>query len=119
MSGTYFESNSDLGERYPDWKNYVGPRLRLMGLLYPAMQKIVNLYSFNKVDLDAMKRAFDIENENHSRYMPSTREISSFEHRMIQRWLYEPFYDHVGHTNIVFDRIRIKSSNHADKKTFA
>lgn len=44
-----------------------------MGLLYPAMQKIVNLYTFNQVDLEAMKRAFDIEDERHSRYMPSTR----------------------------------------------
>lgn len=118
MSGTYFESNRDLGEQTPDWKNYVGPRLRLMGLLYPAMQKIVNLYSFNQVHLDSMKRAFDIEDERHSRYMPATREISSFEHRMIRRWLYEPFFDHVGHTNIVFDRIKIKSNTLEGKKTF-
>lgn len=101
ISVTFFETNVNnshakgdfLNMKTPDWVNYVGPRMRIMGLLYPAMQKIINLYSFMGIDMEAMKRAFDIENENHSRYMPSTREISPYEHRMIRRWLYEPFFD--------------------------
>jgi hypothetical protein len=118
VSAIYYESNPDLGEQFPDWKNYVGPRLRVMGLLYPAMQKIIDLYSFKQVNLDSMKRAFDIESENHSRYMPSTREISSFEHFMIRRWLYEPFFDHDIHTNIDYSRITAAKQHIFSKPTF-
>ena len=32
-----------------------------MGLVYPAMQKIVNLYDFQKISMPSMKRAFEIE----------------------------------------------------------
>jgi hypothetical protein len=35
--------------------------MRVMGLLYPAMQKIVDLYNFKEIHLGSMKRAFDIE----------------------------------------------------------
>ena len=64
-----------------DWVNTVGPELRKMGLLYPAMQRIVDLYNFKDVTMPAMKRAFDIENENNPRYMPTTREMSALTHR--------------------------------------
>lgn len=40
--------------------NTVGPELRKMGLLYPAMQRIVDLYNFNGLVMGAMKRAFDV-----------------------------------------------------------
>ncbi len=68
ISATFFQTNKLLYSKdkifniSPDWINYVGPRMRIMGLLYPAMQKIINLYSFMGIDMDAMKRAFDIEN---------------------------------------------------------
>lgn len=64
-----------------------------MGLMYPAMQNIVNLYDYDGLSMNAMKRAFEIEDENHSRYMPATREMSSVTHRQIRRWLYNPLYD--------------------------
>ena len=76
-----------------DWLNVVGPKLKLMGLMYPAMQNIVNLYDYDGLSMNAMKRAFEIEDENHSRYMPATREMSSVTHRQIRRWLYNPLYD--------------------------
>ena len=82
------------------------------------MQKIINLYSFKHVDLDSMKRAFDIENENNSRYMPSTREISSFEHHMIRRWLYEPFFNHDIHTNIDYARMCAREHSIMSNPTF-
>lgn len=53
--------------------NVVGPKLRRMGLIYPSMQKIVDLYDFDGLSMSAMKRAFTIEDENHTRYMPATR----------------------------------------------
>jgi hypothetical protein len=36
--------------------------MRVMGLLYPSMHKIVDLYNFKEINLGSMKRAFDIEN---------------------------------------------------------
>ena len=57
------------------------------------MQNIVNLYDYDGLSMNAMKRAFEIEDENHSRYMPATREMSSVTHRQIRRWLYNPLYD--------------------------
>ena len=48
-------------ETKPDWVSTVGPELRKMALLYPSMQKIVDLYNFTGVSMAAMKRAFDIE----------------------------------------------------------
>jgi hypothetical protein len=57
------------------------------------MQNIVNLYDYDGLSMSAMKRAFEIEDENHSRYMPATREMSPFTHRQIRRWLYNPIYD--------------------------
>ena len=63
-----------------------------MGLIYPAMQQLVDLYTFRGISMLAMKRAFDIEDENHSRYMPATRELSALEHRKIRKWLYEPHF---------------------------
>jgi hypothetical protein len=47
ISGIYFESNPSKGHQCPDWKNNIGPKLRVVGLMYPAMQNILNLYSFN------------------------------------------------------------------------
>ena len=47
-------------ESKPDWVSTVGPELRKMALLYPSMQKIVDLYDFKGVSMAAMKRAFDI-----------------------------------------------------------
>lgn len=41
-----------------DWLNVVGPKLKLMGLMYPAMQNIVNLYDYDGLSMNAMKRAF-------------------------------------------------------------
>ena len=64
-----------------------------MGLLYPSMQKIVNLYSFRAISMRAMRRAFDVEDENHPRYMPSTREMSKLEHRQLRKWLYDPLFN--------------------------
>ncbi len=60
ISGLYYETNSQHCRRAADWKNFVGPRMRVMGLLYPAMQQIVDLYNFNEMHLGSMKRAFDI-----------------------------------------------------------
>jgi hypothetical protein len=37
--------------------------------------------------------------------MPSTREISSYEHRMMRRWLYEPYYDHFNASNSDYNDI--------------
>jgi hypothetical protein len=76
-----------------DWQHVVGPKLRLMGLMYPSMQNIVNLYNYDGLSMQAMRRAFEIEDERHSRYMPATREMSSGTHRQIRRWLYNPIYD--------------------------
>ena len=53
--------------------NHAGPFLRTMGLMYPAMQKIVDLYNFKSIVMPAMKRAFDVEDQSHPRYMPTTR----------------------------------------------
>ena len=52
--------------------NHVGPFLRTMRLMYPAMQKIVDLYNFKSIVMPAMKRAFDVEDHSHPRYMPTT-----------------------------------------------
>lgn len=76
-----------------DWQHSVGPKLRLMGLMYPSMQNIVDLYNYDGLSMPAMRRAFEIEDERHSRYMPATREMSSGTHRQIRRWLYNPVYD--------------------------
>lgn len=76
-----------------DWLHLVGPKLKVMGLMYPSMQKIVDLFNYDGLSMDAMKRAFEIEDENHSRYMPATREMSPITHRQIRRWLYNPVYD--------------------------
>jgi hypothetical protein len=43
-----------------DWLNVVGPKLRLMGLMYPSMQNIVNLYDYDGLSMSAMRRAFEI-----------------------------------------------------------
>jgi len=32
-----------------------------MALLYPSMQKIIDLYNFKGISINAMKRAFDVE----------------------------------------------------------
>ena len=56
-----------------DWVHDIGPVLKRMGLLYPSMQRVVNLYHFMGLSMYSMKRAFDVEDENHPRYMPSTR----------------------------------------------
>ena len=61
--------------------------------MYPSMQNIVNLYDYDGLSMNAMRRAFEIEDERHSRYMPATREMSSSTHRQIRRWLYNPIYD--------------------------
>ena len=76
-----------------DWVSTVGPELRKMGLLYPSMQRIVDLYNFKSLSMPAMKRAFDIEDERNTRYMPTTREMSKLTHRNIRRWLYDPLYN--------------------------
>ena len=56
-----------------DWKNEVGPKLRMNALLFPAMQGILDLYSFQNISIDSMKRAFDVEDINNIRYMPASR----------------------------------------------
>ena len=61
--------------------------------MYPVMQRIVNLYEFEGLEMRAMKRSFDIEDENNIRYMPTTREMSQMWHRKIRQWLYDPVYD--------------------------
>ena len=43
-----------------DWLHVVGPKLKVMGLMYPSMQKIVDLYNYDGLSMDAMKRAFEI-----------------------------------------------------------
>lgn len=75
-----------------DWVNFVGPRLRVMAMMYPAMQRLANLYQL-KVTMGAMKRVFSIEDELNPRYMPSTREMSPIEHRKIWKWLYSGLYN--------------------------
>ena len=79
-----------------DWVHDVGPLLRQMALMYPAMQRIVDLYNFQNMSMAGMKRAFDVEDENNSRYMPSTREMSKITHRKIRRWLYNPMFNRDG-----------------------
>ena len=64
-----------------------------MALMYPAMQRIVDLYNFQNMSMAGMKRAFDVEDENNARYMPSTREMSKITHRKIRRWLYNPLFN--------------------------
>lgn len=44
-----------------DWLNVVGPKLKLMGLMYPSMQNIIDLYDYDGLSMSAMKRAFEIE----------------------------------------------------------
>ena len=56
-----------------DWKNEVGPKLRMNALLFPAMQGILDLYSFQNISIDSMKRAFDVEDINNIRYMTASR----------------------------------------------
>lgn len=68
--------------------------MRIMALLYPSMQKILDLYTLSRIEMPAMRRSFAIEDEESPRYMPSTREISAFDHRKIRKWLYEPIFDH-------------------------
>ena len=43
-----------------DWIHDIGPYLRSVGLIYPVMQNIVDLYNFKKVHLLSMKRCFDV-----------------------------------------------------------
>ena len=119
FTAMFFESNPLKGIQTPDWHHFVGPRLRVMALMYPAMQKIIDLYDFKSITIDAMKRAFDIEDERNPRYMPPTREISPFEHRMIRRWLYEPYYN-MTNSNFRWDQIgkRIEESNKTCKYAF-
>ena len=88
------EENPSLSEKNNiDWVHDVGPVLRKMALIYPAMQKIIDLYNFQGISIAAMKRAFDVEDENSARYMPSTREMSKLTHRKIRRWLYNPIFN--------------------------
>jgi hypothetical protein len=52
-------------DKYPydkiDWLNTIGPKLKLMGLMYPSMQNIINLYDYDGLSMNAMRRAFEIE----------------------------------------------------------
>ena len=57
------------------------------------MHNMLDLYNFKSMHLKSMKRAFDIEDENHAKYMPTTREMSPIMHRQIRRWLYHPIYN--------------------------
>ena len=62
FTAIYFQNTAESDKKSPldyvDWVNVVGPKLKLMGLLYPSMQKIVNLYSYDGMSMSAMKRAF-------------------------------------------------------------
>ena len=44
-----------------DWINHIGPELKRMALLYPSMQRIVDLYNFRGILMKSMARAFDVE----------------------------------------------------------
>ena len=76
-----------------DWVHDVGPELRKAALLFPQMQKILDLYNFQGLHMNAMRRSFDVEDENDRRYMPNTREMSKIVHRRIRKWLYHPLYN--------------------------
>ena len=55
------EENPENSEKHNfDWVHDVGPILRQMALIYPAMQRIVNLYNFQGMAMGGMKRAFDV-----------------------------------------------------------
>ena len=54
------ESPEDSEKHNYDWVHDVGPILRQMALIYPTMQKIVDLYNFQGMSMAAMKRAFDV-----------------------------------------------------------
>ena len=56
-----------------DWVHDIGPILRKYALIFPVMQEMLDLYNFKAIRLTAMKRAFDIEDENQGKYMPTTR----------------------------------------------
>ena len=88
-----FYENMPKRDTAVDWVNDISPILKQMGLFYPSMQKIINLYNFRAISMRAMRRAFDIEDENNIRYMPSTREMSTLDHRKIRKWLYDPHYE--------------------------
>lgn len=68
----FFETDPKI-DNVVDWYNDISPILKKMGLLYPSMQKLVDLYTFRGMSMLSMKRAFDVEDENHPRYMPATR----------------------------------------------
>lgn len=92
----FFQNPSSLtqhSKKEIDWVHYVGPKLRVMAMMYPAMQRLANIYEL-KVPLQAMRRVFSIEDEKNSRYMPSTREMSPTMHRNIWKWLYSGYYNH-------------------------
>lgn len=54
----YFQNPRNDPYESIDWLNVVGPKLKLMGLMYPAMQNIVNFYDYDGLSMNAMKRAF-------------------------------------------------------------
>ena len=76
-----------------DWVHDIGPVLRKYALIFSIMQDILDLYNFESKHLRAMRRSFDIEDELHPKYMPTTREMSPLLHRKIRRWLYHPLYN--------------------------
>ena len=60
FSAIFYETD-EVQKQKVDWVSDVSPILKMMGLLYPSMQNIVDLYNFENVSMSAMKRAFDIE----------------------------------------------------------
>ncbi len=56
----FYQNSREYPYKDIDWLNKVGPKLKLMGLMYPSMQKIVDLYNYDGLSMNAMKRAFEI-----------------------------------------------------------
>lgn len=72
----------------------VGPVLKMMALIYPAMQTMVKFYHYKDIIKikDSFLRALSYKFED-GRYMPVTRELSDDSIRMIQNWIRNPVYN--------------------------
>ena len=62
FAASFFENKTlDAKTDKIDWVHDVGPFLKEMSLLYPQMQKIIDLYNYKTILMPSMKRCFDIE----------------------------------------------------------
>ncbi|MBS0358110.1 MAG: ferritin-like protein [Proteobacteria bacterium] len=86
----------------PTWVANVEPIFRQYANLYPIMQRMFNLASYESVttNLDSLKVAFSADTlEEDPHYMPVTRDLSRNKRAMIRKWLDNPVYNIVSNTH--------------------